>query len=78
MNDKLAKAWADEFGTKPVDAADIANSPRVRQAMADALPWPVDYLTPRIIGRRIAQLLGDRVYKVPTPKAQAQRWSLRS
>ena len=42
MNEKLAKAWADEFGTQPVDAADIANAPRVRQAMADALPWPVD------------------------------------
>lgn len=77
INESLIETWRGEFGAAPVDAGDIMNNPAVLRAFAEALPWPIDYLNARIIGRRIAPLLGDAVMKLPTPKAQAQRWSLK-
>ena len=74
---KLLKAWRVEFGSMPVDAGDIVSAPRVRKAMADAIPWPADYLTARMIGRRIGPLMGDAVLKLPTPRKIAQKWSLK-
>lgn len=76
MNDKLAKAWANEFGTLPVDAADIMNNSRVKAAFATACQWPVEHISARVIGRHIQRLLGDGVVKVPS-LGRAQRWSLK-
>jgi hypothetical protein len=76
MDNKLAKAWADEFGTLPVDAGDIMNNPRTRAAFATACQWPVEHISARVIGRHIKRLLGDAVAKVPTHPSKSQRWSL--
>ena len=77
MDNKLAKAWADEFGTLPVDAGDIMNAPRMRAAFAVACQWPVEHISARVIGRHIKRLLGDAVAKVPTHPSKSQRWSLK-
>jgi len=74
----LVSVWRAEFDTMPVDAGDIVSNPRVLTAFAAALPWPVEYLTARIVGRRIVPLMGDAVMKVPTHRSQSQRWSLKS
>ena len=76
MDDKLLKAWRDEFGTLPIDAGDIMLNVRARAAFADACQWPVEHISARVIGRHIKGLLGDGVVKVPS-LGRAQRWSLR-
>ena len=74
----VAETWADEFGTMPVDAGDIAANPRARAAFADAIPYPLEWLTARVIGRRIPGVMGDAVLKIPTHRSLSQKWSLRS
>lgn len=76
--EKLIQTWRDEFGAMPVDAGDIMNNPAMIQAFAAAIPWPADYLTARMVGRRIPRVLGDAVVKLPTHRCLAQRWSLKS
>ena len=78
MATELIETWRAEFDTMPVDAGDIVSNPRARAAFADAIPWPVDWLTARMIGRRIPKLIGTAVVKLPTPRNRSQRWSLRS
>ena len=78
MDDKLLKAWRDEFDTLPIDAGDIMANPRARAAFAVACQWPVEHISARVIGRHIKRLLGDAVAKVPTHPSKSQRWSLKS
>ena len=73
----LVATWRAEFDSRPVNAGDIVRNPQVLAAFAAALPWPVEHLNARIVGRRIPRLMGDAVMKLPTHRALAQRWSLR-
>jgi hypothetical protein len=73
----LIETWRREFGTLPVDAADIVNNPRVLAAFAAALPWPAEHLTPHMVGRRIERVMGAAVMKLPTARNIAQKWSLK-
>ena len=40
-------------------------------------PRSANYLTARIVGRRIPRLLGNAVVKLPTGRNVAQQWSLK-
>jgi len=77
MATELIETWRAEFGNMPVAAGDIVSNPRVLVAFATALPWPVEHLTARIVGRRIERVMGGSVMKLPTSRSIAQRWSLR-
>jgi hypothetical protein len=76
--ESLVETWRGEFGSAPIDAGDIVANPRMLAAFAAALPWPVEHLNARIVGRHIRRLMGDDVMKLPTARSFAQRWSLKS